>query len=607
MSGDGILVFGEDCSILFANRTAAALTGHAAEQLAGKDIRGILGDVPCRALESLRGKAGRWTREVEITVADGTARDVALCLVTSQPEQGHVMGCAYLHDITPQRRVQQQLEASEKKYRELFHRVGEGLFRSTPEGRFVDCNQGLLDMLGYESKKELEDIDLTRDVYVDPAQREVFKAMMERDGFVKDWEVEFRRKDGRPVTVLLSANAVRDNEGAIIAYEGLNIDITHRKRLERELREANDFLRNLIESSVDGIIAADIKGNIIIFNKMAEVLTGHRAEDVIGGLHITELYPPGVAYDVMEMLRSPDLGGRGKLTGYQVDILNKAGETIPIELAASIIYEGGKEIATVGIFYDLRPRLAMEKELRDTQLHLMQSEKLRALGEMAAGVAHEINNPLGGVLIYSSLVMKDLPPADPRRAELQHIVDEATRCKDIVKSLLEFAHQTSPTMEPININTVIENGLHFLERQATFYNVELVKALHPAVPLVYGNANQLQQVFMNIIVNGVEAVGGHGRLNIVTRYREEHRQVVIEFTDNGQGIAEDILPRIFEPFFTTKGVGKGTGLGLSLSYGIVKEHKGDIEVTSQAGKGTTFRVILPTWDADSTDSAPAGE
>jgi PAS domain S-box-containing protein len=351
---------------------------------------------------------------------------------------------------------------------------------------------------------------------------------------------------------------------------------------------------NLIESSVDGIIAADMKGNIFIFNKGAEALTGHRAEEVIGKTHITDIYPEGVAKEVMEKLRSPEYGGVGKLHPTQFNVVNKAGEEIPIQLSAVLISDReGKEVASVGIFTDLRPRLRMEKKLQDTHLQLVSSEKMASLGKLAAGIAHEINNPLGGILIYSSLMMEDLPEGDPKRQDLARIVQEASRCKDIVKSLLEFARQTEPKMEPTDINRAITDGLFFLENQALFHNVQIVKELNPLLPLVQGNAGQLKQVFINIIVNAAEAIHGSGALTIRTSHDAQRKKVFVEFTDTGEGIPEENLTRIFEPFFTTKDIGKGTGLGLATSYGIVEDHGGKISVKSKVGRGTTFTIELP--------------
>jgi len=371
-------------------------------------------------------------------------------------------------------------------------------------------------------------------------------------------------------------------------------DLTEWKKIEGELKKANSFFMNLIESSVDGIIAADIKGNIIIFNHSAEQLTGHRADEVIGGkLHITQIYPEGVAKEIMRKLRSEDYGGVGKLTPIRITVLSKDGEEIPIELSAALVYEEGREIASVGIFTDLRQRLKIERQLQETHLQLVQSEKMASVGKLAAGVAHEINNPLGGILIYASLMLEDMPEDDPRRPDIQRIVQETTRCKEIVKSLLEFGHQSGPKFEPVDVNRAIMDGLFFLENQAIFHNIEIVKDLDPFLPRAMGNASQLKQVFMNMVVNAADAMAGNGKLTIRTRLSEDESFLNIEFSDTGVGIPEDNLSKIFDPFFTTKEVGKGTGLGLAVCYGIIEKHGGRIEVESQVGEGTTFRIILP--------------
>jgi len=200
---------------------------------------------------------------------------------------------------------------------------------SSKEGKFLDCNQALLEMLHYSSKEECLSIDLSNDLYINPEDRKVFQERIERDGCVEDMEVEFKKKDGRKVTVLLTGYPLRDVRGDIVAYEGINLDITERKRIEEELRETNEFFRNLIESSVDGIIATDMKGTSSFLNKGAEDLTGYSASEVIGKLHITELYPKGMAKEIMEKLRSPDYGGVGKLPPLQLTVLNKAKAQVP--------------------------------------------------------------------------------------------------------------------------------------------------------------------------------------------------------------------------------------------------------------------------------------
>jgi two-component system NtrC family sensor kinase len=233
------------------------------------------------------------------------------------------------------------------------------------------------------------------------------------------------------------------------------------------------------------------------------------------------------------------------------------------------------------------------RELTKMQASLIQSEKLASLGKLAAGVAHEINNPLGGVLIYSHLLLEDTPKGSPNYISLKKIVKETSRCKDIVKGLLEFARPKDPEMSPIDINHIVEQSLYIIEGQSLFQNIRIEKDFTPDLPRIVGDGAQLQQVFMNIILNAAEAMDSDGTLSLRTELGSSGRFINIHFSDTGHGIAEEDIKRLFEPFFTTKEVGKGTGLGLAISYSIIRKHQGTIEVTSAAGPGATFVVKLP--------------
>lgn len=233
------------------------------------------------------------------------------------------------------------------------------------------------------------------------------------------------------------------------------------------------------------------------------------------------------------------------------------------------------------------------KELVEVQGHLIQSEKLASLGKLAAGIAHEINNPLGGILIYSYLILEETPKDNPHYDNLKKIVKETTRCKDIVKGLLEFARPKEPEMSLTDINDVIERSLSIVERQVLFQNITIKKEYSRGLPRTIADGAQLQQVFINMIINAAEAMKGNGALTIKSSLEQDKQYLAIEFTDTGHGIREEDKKRLFEPFFTTKEVGKGTGLGLAISYGIIQKHHGDISVSSQVGKGTTFKVRLP--------------
>ncbi len=237
-------------------------------------------------------------------------------------------------------------------------------------------------------------------------------------------------------------------------------------------------------------------------------------------------------------------------------------------------------------------------ELRAMQAHLIQSEKLAGVGKLAAGVAHEINNPLTCVLTNSSLLLADLPPDDLRREDLQTIVDETLRCRKIVKGLLDFARQTKPQKQNLDLNKVVEDVLSLVKNQASFQNITIRTEMDPTLPPVLADADQMRQVVLNIILNAADAMPQSGVLRIRSYFESSSKQVILRISDTGPGIPVEIQDKLFEPFFTTKKT--GTGLGLAIAYGIMERHKGALKVESSPGHGTTIVVILST-DAKTID------
>jgi PAS domain S-box-containing protein len=363
-------------------------------------------------------------------------------------------------------------------------------------------------------------------------------------------------------------------------------------------KQSNAFLRNLILSSVHGVIAADKSGRILIFNHAAEEISGYSADEALQHLNIRDVYPGDGAREIMRKLRSEEYGGKGKLKSYQVDFLRKDGETIPISLNAAIVYEGEQEVATIGFFHDLRERRRIQKELEKTQIQLLQAEKMSSLGKLAAGVAHQLNNPLAGIILYTQLILEEYQLDEKVRDDLQRILKDAKRCQDTVKELLEFTRQTRHLMQPYDINQSIIRTLFLLENHTMFQDIEIIKDLAPSLPLISVDIQQLNHMLMNIFVNAAQAMKGKGRLIIKTYLLPKHDRIGIAITDTGCGISRENLPHIFEPFFTTKEAGEGTGLGLSLVYGIVQNHGGTIRATSTINKGTTFIIELPITQSE---------
>jgi len=243
--------------------------------------------------------------------------------------------------------------------------------------------------------------------------------------------------------------------------------------------------------------------------------------------------------------------------------------------------------------------MALALRKRDEQLKefatqkIMASERLALIGQLSANVAHELNNPLTGIVTYSHLILEDTDPDDPKKKSLEKIVGQAIRCRDIIRGLLDFSRQRKPDKTLSNINTVMEQCLSFVENQALFLNIEITKNFQEDLPMLVLDASQIERVIMNMIINAAEAMDGDGELILTTRSTLEKDTVELEFRDTGPGISKENIEKIFDPFFTTKDVGHGTGLGLAISYGVVKAHNGIISVDSELGKGTTFTVRLP--------------
>jgi PAS domain S-box-containing protein len=394
--------------------------------------------------------------------------------------------------------------------------------------------------------------------------------------------------------------------GRIEAVAALALAPPPHTRAEEQLRRSNALLRNLIVSCVDGVIAADKTGKVIIFNEAASQIFGHPVEDALEQLDVRAIYPDGGEREIMRQLRGSEHGGPGKLSSYTVEVLHRDGTRIPINLSAAIVYEDGREVATIGFFHDLRNRLRMQRELERTQLQLLQSEKMASLGKLAAGVAHQLNNPLGGVTLFTRLVLEEyaLPPG--AREDLERVLNDAERCRETVKELLEFTRQTRHLMRPHDVNQAITRTIFLLKSQSLFHDIAIETELDPGLPAVHSDIQQLNHLFMNIILNAAQAMSGRGRLKVQTGPAETAGCVRIRISDTGPGIPPEVLPHIFDPFFTTKAEGEGTGLGLSLAYGIVENHRGRIKAISEPGQGASFVVELPVNEPDAAAGRRGG-
>jgi len=347
------------------------------------------------------------------------------------------------------------------------------------------------------------------------------------------------------------------------------------------------FVRKLLDSSPDGIVSAAMNGRILLFSRGAEQILGYGREETIASVNVARLYTRGMAVEILARMRSAEFGGKGSLSRQEITCVTKEGDLVPVSLTGGIIFsESGKEVATFGIFRDLRP-------IRKMQDRLLQSEKMASLGRMAAGVAHELNNPLSGIMMYAGLLLEKNGIYPAMAEDLHVIMNEAERCRQIVADLLNFSQPTTGRSEPVNLNDTISQTMETLEKNTDFTDIVVKLQMDPDLPPVLGDPLRLKQVFTNIFLNAVQVMRGRGKLVIGTRLRARGNMVEAFVSDNGPGIAEDIQSRIFDPFFTTKADTGGTGLGLSVAYGIVKENRGSIRVKSEKGSGATFEIRFP--------------
>jgi PAS domain S-box-containing protein len=537
-----------------------------------------------------------------------------------------------LKDITERKRA-------EEKYRALVASVQEGVFIATMQGRFLDFNEALMRMTGYESREELMQQDIAQSLYVNPLERERLKKLLHEHGSVNDFEYEIRRKDGEIRTVSESSTAVRDASGNVTAYQGFLLDVTERRHAEQEIRRRNRelvVLNSLAESLVSSLDLQDSihralrqilelfsldAASLYLFERDGITLkrvssVGHRSEfarsfptvtipkellQQIRSVRATFLTAQGLplppiarevqlkegiesAYLVVLWSKDKIIGGLGvgsrvvrEFSSADISLLIAVAGQISNAVERTILYEETRQA------YD---------NLRRTQEQLLHSEKLAAVGQLISGVAHELNNPLTAILGYSQLLTSSGQVGPQALGYTEKLYKQAQRTHRIVQNLLSFARQHKPERIPVQLNAAIEDTLALRDYDLRMSKIRLHLDFAPDLPQAPADPHQFQQVFLNLINNAVDAIlekSEEGDLWVRTGV--EGNAIFVEFTDSGPGVKDP--SRVFDPFYTTKPVGKGTGLGLSICYGIVTEHGGTILVKNDPPRGATFRIELP--------------
>ena len=404
---------------------------------------------------------------------------------------------------------------------------------------------------------------------------------------------EIVEEDGTEHFDVITVSPMFNEKGEVVKSVEASRDVTERIALEKKAERSSIFLQNVIQSTVDGIVVVDTKGNVLIFNEGMENLTGYSSKDIMENGHMGSFYNIDVAKKNMEIMRSDKHGSVGKLNATSMGVSSENGEEIPVMLSASIVKIEGKEIGSVGIFTDMRETLKMRRDLEDAHLQLVQSEKIGSIGRMAAGVAHEINNPLAGVLLYSELLKESLLKQPELLSDVEQVIEQTLRCKKIVAELLEFSRQSVGKVASFSLGELINKCLNLLVKQAAFQDILVTKNIDPDLPLIVGDMGQMQQVFTNLFINAADAMDSKGKLTIKAAFDSRNSRVVVKISDTGPGIPEALQEKVFDIFYTTKPVGKGTGLGLSISQNIINLHGGSLRFECPEEGGTAFIIDLP--------------
>ena len=366
--------------------------------------------------------------------------------------------------------------------------------------------------------------------------------------------------------------------------------------LERVIQETNKELvkrheleHNIIQTSMDGIIANDRQGKIIIFNEGAERIYGYTREEALSKIHVTQLYPEGQAKQIKKMIYGDEYGGPGRLINYSVEVLTQTGELVPILLSATIIDEKGEEVATVGHFKDMREIKRLEDEL-------LTSERMATVGQTTAGIAHGVKNILHGMKLGAFMIDTGFDKDKPEslRKGWSLVRKNINRVSKMTKEMLSLASTAPPAFEVCSLNDIVEEVCESLAEEISRREISLVLELDPSLPQVTVDPDGIHTCLLNLVTNAIEAFpedSSGGQVTVSSR-DEGEAGVHLQVRDSGEGMSEELLERVLENLFTTKGA-RGTGLGLAITQKIVHEHGGTIQVESEPKKGSCFTIILP--------------
>ncbi len=572
-----------DGTLRTVNKSVTELAGVSYSDLVGHKIYDFVEEPTQESVERNLGrflKQKHWAGMARVLLK-GSARPLYFdCVVNAIVKGDEVVGVSILgRDVTEQRE-------KELRFTELFETLQEGVYFSSPEGRLLDANPALVGMLGYTKKEELLELD-PAGLSFDSSQEPVLGRAVDDRGGVRTREVKLRRKDSSCAVFLDSSRAVWDTAGKIIRYQGTLVDVTERRKMERELLQQEEFRRRLLESFPDLILVVDLQEQYTFVSSRVRDLLGYQPEDLMGK-KISELedHSPELAALYHDVASSRQIFGSAEYGAKHRD-----GSWRTMRASASQLYDADAKLS--GVIISVRD-ITIEKKLEQ---QVVQSERLAAMGQMIGGVAHELNNPLTSILGVSEL-LQDGETRETSRKQLGILQQQARRAAEIVQNLTYFSRPPAPGKTRIDMGEVVERTLNLQAYSLRKNNITVDFLREPGLPYGLGDPHQLMQVFLNLILNAEQAIReARDRGTLRIRLGKSNNSVWASFQDDGPGIPPDTLPNIFDPFYTTKRPGRGTGLGLSICKAVMKEHNGSVEAANTPGGGAVFTVTLPVMGA----------
>jgi PAS domain S-box-containing protein len=567
-----------DGTMRTVNKRITELTGLTYSELVGRKIYDLI-DEPTQAdVERGLGRfleKRRWAGTVRIRLKNNARPLYFECALNGIVKGDEVVGASMLgRDVTEQRE-------KELRFTELFETLQEGVYFSTPDGHLLDANPALVSMLGYAEKGDLLAAEPAA-LNFDAGQPVLGRAIDDRGG-VRTREIKLRRKDGNAAIFLDSSRAVWDTSGTIIRYQGTLVDITERRKMERQLAQQEEFRARLLESFPDLILVVDLEERYTFVSSRARDLLGCEPQGMLGK-KISELedHSPELASLYHEVV-----SGKQVFSAAEYGARHRDGTWRTMRAAGSQLVDADAKIS--GVIISVRD-ITLERKLEQ---QVVQSERLAAMGAMIGGVAHELNNPLTAIMGVSEL-LQDIETNETSRKQLAMLQQQARRAAEIVQNLTYFSRPPAPGKSRINLVEVVERTLNLHAYSLRKNNITVDFLKEAGVPYAMGDPHQLMQVFLNLILNAEHAIRDardKGTLRI--RLGKGDNSVWVSFHDDGPGIPKENLSSIFDPFYTTKRPGRGTGLGLSICKSVMKEHSGSIEASNSPEGGAVFTVTLP--------------